>query len=91
MFALPHGIEILEADAVVVLSNADQFGLRVLERGDPAGERRQLHQDDVAGAHQHAGDEIDALLRAARDDQVLERGVDATSPRETRVPARAAA
>jgi hypothetical protein len=62
MLALPHRIEIIEIDAAGVLPHADQFRLSILEGRDPASERRQLDEHHIAWAHQHAGDQVDALL-----------------------------
>ena len=76
----------LEVDAVLVLPHADQLGLHVLESRDPAGERRQLDEDHVARADEDARDEIDPLLRAARDQQLFEAGPDAARPRARRAP-----
>ena len=45
----------------------------VAERADRARVRRQLDERDVAGIEQHAGDEVESLLRAGRHDDSLGR------------------
>ena len=58
------GVERLERDAVRVLRHADHLGLDVAEGGDRAGVGRQLDEHHVARIDQHAGDEIESLLRS---------------------------
>ena len=67
-----YAIEIVEIDPVSVLAHARQIRLHVAERGDRAGLGRQLQQRDIARIEQHARHEIEALLRAGRDEQFLE-------------------
>ncbi len=83
MLALPHRIEIIEIDTAGVLSHADQFSLGVLERRDPAGECRQLDEHHVTRADQHAGNQIDALLRSAGHDHIFQGGVDPARREDT--------
>jgi len=53
---------VVEFDAMVVLTDADQRRPDVPKRGDRAGVRRQLHQDDVAGIDEHARQQVESLL-----------------------------
>src|SRR4030095_11729836 len=74
---LPDFIEVVETDSVVLEPDAAQFRLHVLECGDRAGEGRELDQHNISGTDEHAGDQIDSLLRATRDHQLVERGMNA--------------
>ena len=88
---LPHLVEMLEADPVGLQPDAQQLRLHVPERGDRARESRQLDQDDVPRADEHARDQVDPLLRSARDDQLLERGLDGPALEYAAAQTRAAA
>ena len=73
---LPDVVEVLEADPVWLELDPNQFCLHVLERRNRTCERWELDQHDVARTDQNAGDEIDALLRSTRHDELLEGCVD---------------
>ena len=65
-------VELVEIDAVGFLPDADHLGLDVAERGDRAGVGRQLDEDDVVRIEEHAGDEVESLLRAGGHEQAVE-------------------
>jgi hypothetical protein len=66
-------VERLEIDAVGVLRDSHEIGLQVAEGRDRTHVGRQLDENHVAGIDQHARDEIEPLLRAGRDEQILQR------------------
>src|SRR4030095_12944495 len=66
-----------DLDAFGVLRNADQRRLQIVERGDRAAVAGQLDDHRISGIDQDAADEIQTLLRSARDDDVFEAGADA--------------
>jgi hypothetical protein len=72
-----RAIELVDVDAVLVLPHAHQSRPRVDERRNGARVRRQLHEHDVVGIDQHARDQVESLLRAARDQPLIERRGDA--------------
>ena len=72
-----HPFERGDLDAFGVLRHADQRGLQIVKRGDRAAIGRQLDDHAIARIDQHAADEVEALLRSARDDDVLEARADA--------------
>ena len=69
---LVGGFERVELDAVRLLRHADHLGLDVSKRRDRAGVGWQLDEHHVAGIEQDARNEIESLLRAGRDEQLLE-------------------
>ncbi len=69
---LVGGFERVELDAVRLLRHADHLGLDVSKRRDRARVGWQLDEHHVARIEQHARDEIESLLRAGRDEQLLE-------------------
>ena len=64
-------LEIVEVDPIGLLLDADEHRLGVLEGADCAGVRRQLHEHDVAGVQHAPADQVDPLLGAGRDEDLL--------------------
>ena len=72
--AVERLLELVDAHAVVVHRDLHDVGLVGAERRDGAGVGRRLGDDHVAGVDQRLADEVDDLLAAGRDEDVL--GVD---------------
>ena len=68
-----HGVQRAQIDAVVLLRHAFHTRLHVPERRNRAGVGRKLHEDHVARVEQHAGHQIERLLRPRRHEQPIAR------------------
>jgi hypothetical protein len=72
-----HLLERVNVEAVGVAADADHARARRSEAREPAREGRCLDDGDVAGLEQRARDQVDRLLRAARDDELVSVGAPA--------------
>ena len=72
-----HRVEMCEIETVGLLPDADQARPRTPERRDRSGERRQLDEHDIARIHEEPRDQIDGLLRAGGEQNLVARARDA--------------
>ena len=70
-----HGRRMIDVDAVGLLAHAHQRGLCVAERRNGPRVGRQLDEHDVARIDQDACDQVESLLRAARDENARHEAV----------------
>jgi hypothetical protein len=77
-----HAVEIVEIDPIAVLPYADHLGEDIPKRGERARIRRQLHERYVTRIEQYTRHEIETLLRAGRDQQIVQRSVDAPASQD---------
>ena len=73
-----HGRRMIDVDAVGLLAHAHQRGLCVAERRNGPRVGRQLDEHDVTRIDQDACDQVESLLRAARDENLVTRGANVT-------------
>ena len=70
----------LRLDAVVVHRDVNDLALVRAENAQRTDVRRRLADHHVARIAEHPGDQVDRLLAADRDDDVVRMGVDALEP-----------
>src|SRR3954447_19339890 len=66
-------LERVDVDAAFVERHTEHTGARGLQRGERPDEGRGLADDDVARAYDGAADQVDALPRTRRDDELVGR------------------
>ena len=69
-------LQLLHDHAAVIGGNFDELGLAGLERVDSAQIGGAFQQNHVAGVQEHAGREVQTLLRTGGDEDVILVGVD---------------
>ena len=76
--AVERLLELVDPHAVAVHLDLHDVGLVGVERRDRARVRRRLGDDDVAGIEERLADQVDDLLAAGGDEEVV--GVDVGMP-----------
>ena len=71
------GLERVGAQALLVQRHADELGSVPREAGDRAAVARLLHEDGVARRHQHLVDQVEGLVRARGDQDLVRAAGDA--------------